>query len=731
MHSGPDNQEEFSQQDTGGDASAGILRGFSGALSKTGGVSFGYRAAMCAVAVMMVLLPLVYLAIIAAVGWGVVWYALHGVVILENMRGWGALVIYFGPLVAGAVLIIVMCSPLFSAPKRGPEPLFVSREKEPALWALVERICREVHAARPRHIAVNCVVNASASFEPGPLGFLLGRLRLTVGLPLARGMTMEQFAGVLAHEFGHFAQGGGMRFSYIIRSMNNWFARVIYERSELERSAAKLGNIGVLSQVMMQGARLVLRGLMRFGNLVSAHLLRQMEFDADARMARVVGSATLESAMIRLGQLDAGSQRAWQIVNEFARSNRLPADVNVLIADSSRHLPGHTRSRLAAALDNEQQGRFDTHPTARARIAAARLLNEPGIFHDSENAAKIFADADALAREATRHHYSLLPGVNMTKITLVERDEVSQRDQSRAAGQEAAAALFEGLPLQYLKLQVDENDITAKAPPQSGENASAALEKSATELRAAREKLSEQIAAARPAIVRWDKAMESWRQQLLANLLYDAGFVSQARQVKGASNLKKRIDPINELERRAAEIDAAIAELQPRAPAVSAFFTAAAIRRLHEAAGQTAGPGETAQTKARDAVLNRVKVLRALCATSPDHRKMEEVVAAMPALLRLFSAKGEITRDDLNVAQITVNLGVTAGSRCAKTFTDMLCPFEEMPEGSTMSNYLLTAKNPKVHALVSNTHLVTHLHSRMNEAAQRIAGWFAMTGGGD
>jgi Zn-dependent protease with chaperone function len=38
-------------------------------------------------------------------------------------------------------------------------------------------------------------------------------LVLVIGLPLAAGMSMRQVAGVLAHEFGHFAQGAGMRFN--------------------------------------------------------------------------------------------------------------------------------------------------------------------------------------------------------------------------------------------------------------------------------------------------------------------------------------------------------------------------------------------------------------------------------------------------------------------------------------------------------------------------------------
>ena len=55
-----------------------------------------------------------------------------------------------------------------------------------------------------------------------------GQLRdvvLTIGLPLAAGLTIQEFAGVLAHEFGHFAQGAGMKLTYLIRATSAWFAR--------------------------------------------------------------------------------------------------------------------------------------------------------------------------------------------------------------------------------------------------------------------------------------------------------------------------------------------------------------------------------------------------------------------------------------------------------------------------------------------------------------------------
>ncbi len=40
------------------------------------------------------------------------------------------------------------------------------------------------------------------------MGSLWGNdLVLTIGLPLVAGLSAKEFAGILAHEFGHFTQG--------------------------------------------------------------------------------------------------------------------------------------------------------------------------------------------------------------------------------------------------------------------------------------------------------------------------------------------------------------------------------------------------------------------------------------------------------------------------------------------------------------------------------------------
>ena len=144
--------------------------------------------------------------------------------------------IYLGPLVAGAVVVALMLKPLFARPPRGPRRRVLwtrgpSRSCTPSWTASATRSARGGRPDRGR-------LPGQRLGAPrwGLLGVLGGKLVLTIGLPFVAGVTLKQFAGVLAHEFGHFSQGAGMRLYALIMRINVWFARVVYQRDDWDET---------------------------------------------------------------------------------------------------------------------------------------------------------------------------------------------------------------------------------------------------------------------------------------------------------------------------------------------------------------------------------------------------------------------------------------------------------------------------------------------------------------
>lgn len=367
------------------------LEAFSGPINrtKTGPL---YKAGLATVAFAMVLLPLIYLALIAGTAWSVWFHLKYDTWIFKGALGRSALfrlILYLGPAMAGGILVFFMVKPFFAAKTRTPEPISLDPAKEALLFAFVERICGIVGAPVPCRIDVDCQANASASLRRG---LWSKDLVLTIGLPLTSGVDMRQFAGVLAHEFGHFAQGAGMRLTYIIRQINFWFARVVYERDawdiRLEESARGADwRIGIV----LHGARgcvwltrRILWALMHAGHAISCFMLRQMEYDADSYEAKLAGSDTFESTASRLRMLNVAAQVAYEDVRQSWASNRLPENLPLLIDHKAASLPAEVQQKLSAFAASERTGWFDTHPCDADRVRAVRRLSEPGVFRLTE-----------------------------------------------------------------------------------------------------------------------------------------------------------------------------------------------------------------------------------------------------------------------------------------------------------------------------------------------------------
>jgi Zn-dependent protease with chaperone function len=189
-----------------------------------------YRFCLLLSALLMVLLPLLYMGMIAGVGFGLFCWGVEEQGALKG--GFLPAAFYLTPIVAGAILAFFMLKPFLAKRASEVEPYVLQRADEAFLFAFVAEIARIVGAPPPREILLNTDVNASAAFRRGISSIFSLRqdLTLTIGLPLLRGLPLHELAGVLAHEFGHFTQGGGMRLSFVVRRISGWLAEAVYRR---------------------------------------------------------------------------------------------------------------------------------------------------------------------------------------------------------------------------------------------------------------------------------------------------------------------------------------------------------------------------------------------------------------------------------------------------------------------------------------------------------------------
>ena len=274
----------------------------------------------------------------------------------------------------------------------------------------MQKICNAVGAPVPKQIAINTDANASAGFRNGIWSILSNDLTLTIGLSLAGGLTLNQFAGVLAHEFGHFSQRYSMRVNYILQAMQGWFFRIAYERDSWDVFLANLtdedGNwgfmiFGLLARFFVFISRLILKTFAFTSLILSRWLLRQMEFDADRYEASLVGSKVFAETSFRIELLafvDAGASHLCQVA---ALQGVLPNNYPALVIALTDHMSEEQMKKFRKSIKKRERSIFDTHPSTKNRISNARRITSDPIFQYDAAASDLFRDFNLLSHEVS------------------------------------------------------------------------------------------------------------------------------------------------------------------------------------------------------------------------------------------------------------------------------------------------------------------------------------------
>jgi Zn-dependent protease with chaperone function len=413
-----------------------VLAEFNGTIARPR-TGILYHACLFLVAGTMLVLPVIYLALVGLLAWATLHHAIYdwtAIMGFGGLEGGGRVMVlkflvYAIPLFAGCVVLFFMFKPLLAKPPRRAQPLAMNPADNPLLYAFISKICDIVGAPAPNRIDMNCDLNASASFRRGFRSMAGNDLVLTIGLPLVANFSTRELAGVIAHEFGHFTQGAGMRLSYVIRAINFWFARVAYQRDAwdqaLENWANREQDIRVLVivwsvQIAVWFSRLILKTLMLIGHIFGGFMLRQMEYDADAYQIQVVGSETFETTHRKLAGLGAATEQTYKIIHaQWKKTRQLPDNLSELIRQTHENLPQAILQKIDDTLGFHRTSIFDSHPSAAARIRRARMAGAPGIFHDDRPASSLFASFEHPARFVTLLHYAEDLGIPITDKTLL------------------------------------------------------------------------------------------------------------------------------------------------------------------------------------------------------------------------------------------------------------------------------------------------------------------------
>ena len=266
----------------------------------------------------IILFMIVYLAFIA-LGAGLICLLGYSLMYLWELVKMGAAsaLFVFAPLYifVGSFLFVValyLIKPIFALFRKQPDKgVKLSREDSPRLYDLIMETAKEVGVSAPKNIYVTQEVNAAVRIPTGIGSLLFPVYRdMVVGLALFKSTNVAEVKSIIAHEFGHFAQGR-VRFKSLINAAEFMMQDLAYRRDNLDDMLVRWclhenwkGYCGRLIRLVVNGVRSVNQFLFRSFHRNILKLSRHLEYDADEVACRIAGSDTFISGLCKVRLLD-------------------------------------------------------------------------------------------------------------------------------------------------------------------------------------------------------------------------------------------------------------------------------------------------------------------------------------------------------------------------------------------------------------------------------------------
>ncbi|QEL14530.1 M48 family metallopeptidase [Limnoglobus roseus] len=176
----------------------------------------------------------------------------------------------------------------------------------PKLFAFITRVCDETGAEEPNKIYASADVNAGVVTYTSLINVfgVQPKKDLILGLGLINCLNLSEFKAVLAHEFGHFNQGGAVgaytnvvsRIIYDLVAGRDWFDAFV---DWLKRSGGIGTPIGYFLGGCLWVVRSILLGVYKLMSSQRHNIWREREFHADLVAASVAGSDAIVHGLLR------------------------------------------------------------------------------------------------------------------------------------------------------------------------------------------------------------------------------------------------------------------------------------------------------------------------------------------------------------------------------------------------------------------------------------------------
>ncbi|MBL9113470.1 MAG: hypothetical protein JNJ83_00570 [Verrucomicrobiaceae bacterium] len=285
---------------------------------------------------------------------------------------------------------------------------------QPHIHALMKDLSTRVGATPPASI----IVDSSAELAATP-----GHLRIGLSTPVA--LSMNQFAGLLAHELAFLATGRGARAFRVMNWTDHWFLlRVRHDpwlktfSSRKGRPIQRLSRIPMWLSVMI--ASLPMRLLHSLFTLAYKPVVHAQVSASDKCATALIGGPQYADALTLRARLSAFRQQCedhYHQPEDPLAVTELPDNIPLLIG-RRYHL-----SDVSALVTGVRNHWLRLAPDDLFRVQTAREASDSGVFDFSGSATQCVVSFHEQARRATHFHYQNDWGLVLSQIKMINVDE--------------------------------------------------------------------------------------------------------------------------------------------------------------------------------------------------------------------------------------------------------------------------------------------------------------------
>lgn len=284
----------------------------------------------------------------------------------------------------------------------------VGENSAPGLHAFVKGLAEKLGAEAPDNIVIGIepnffVTSADVRLPDSPKP--LESETLYVSLPLARLMTVAEFAAVVGHELGHFRGKDtvySLKFAPAYAGLAEALAATRYEKGEKLFWIAKLPARAMLSLTMNVFA------------MNKGALSRERELLADQAGAEASSPKALVTALIKI----SAYSQLWDAIHreniDRLNDGRTTRNLSSLLESRGRHdIETHTLDEIIDLVAKHSTAHpFDTHPTVSQRMKSLGVerdaIDKADLLVPESSAALLFRNSLAVEEKLTAMEHKLM-----------------------------------------------------------------------------------------------------------------------------------------------------------------------------------------------------------------------------------------------------------------------------------------------------------------------------------